>query len=84
VMFFAIYMPVIRSEEKFLRDKFPDFDDYSRRVPRMFPWVTATSSSGDAGGFSMDLYLKHREWNALLGAAAVAAVLILKMKLWTQ
>src|SRR5499427_6554479 len=26
-MFFAIYMPVIRGEEKFLRERFPDFDE---------------------------------------------------------
>lgn len=84
VMFFAIYMPVIRSEEQFLRDKFPDFDDYARRVPRMFPRFTAASSSDNTGGFSMNLYLKHREWNALLGAGAIVAVLILKMKLWTH
>jgi protein-S-isoprenylcysteine O-methyltransferase Ste14 len=37
VMFFAIYLPVIRDEEEFLRQKFPEFDEYSRRVPRMFP-----------------------------------------------
>jgi len=84
VMFFAIYMPVIRGEKKFLRERFPDFDEYARRVSRMFPRLTAASSSDDAGGFSMDLYLKHREWNALLGAAAIVGVLILKMKLWTR
>lgn len=84
VMFFAIYMPVIRGEEKFLREKFPNFDDYAQRVPRMFPRLTAASSSDDAGGFSMELYLKHREWNALLGAIAIIAVLILKMQLWTH
>jgi protein-S-isoprenylcysteine O-methyltransferase Ste14 len=84
VMFFAIYMPVIRGEEKFLREKFPDFDDYARRVPRMFPRLTPSSSFGVSGGFSIDLYLKHREWNALLGAVAIVAVLILKMKVWAH
>ena len=83
-MFFAIYMPVIGSEEKFLREKFPEFDDYARRVPRIFPRLTAASSSEDIGGFSMELYLKHREWNALLGAGLIVAVLILKMKLWAH
>src|SRR3984885_16185790 len=37
VMFFAIYLPVIRDEEKFLRRTFPEFDEYARLVPRMFP-----------------------------------------------
>jgi protein-S-isoprenylcysteine O-methyltransferase Ste14 len=83
-MFFAIYMPVIGSEEKFLQEKFPEFDDYARRVPRIFPRLTAASSSDDIGGFSIGLYLKHREWNALLGATAIVAVLILKMRLWAH
>ena len=75
VMFFAIYLPVIRSEEAFLRETFPEFDDYAKRVPRMFPRLTPASSEGD-GGFSMELYMKHREWNALLGALAMLAALI--------
>ena len=35
-----------------------------------------------AGGFSLDLYLKHREYNALLGALAMIAALIVKMRLF--
>lgn len=79
VMFFAIYVPVIRSEEAFLREKFPEFDDYTRRVPRMFPRLIPASTIPGSGGFSLNLYLKHREWNALLGAVAIVAVLIAKM-----
>jgi protein-S-isoprenylcysteine O-methyltransferase Ste14 len=80
VMFFAIYMPVIRSEETFLREKFPEFDEYAKRVPRMFPRLTPASSEV-GGGFSMELYLKHREWNALLGSVAIIVALIIKMKM---
>lgn len=78
VMFFAIYVPVIRDEEKFLRSKFPEFDEYARRVPRMFPRMTPAPSEG-GGGFSMELYLKHREWNAVLGAVLLVAALVGKM-----
>lgn len=78
VMFFAIYIPVIRGEEKFLREKFPEFEEYARRVPRMLPRLTPASRE-QSGGFSMELYLKHREWNALLGAIAVVAVLVGKI-----
>ncbi|MGA2101852.1 MAG: isoprenylcysteine carboxylmethyltransferase family protein [Candidatus Sulfotelmatobacter sp.] len=81
VMFLAIYLPVIRDEEKFLRERFPEFEEYARRVPRMLPRNIRASTSGDGGGFSMDLYLKHREWNALLGAGAMTAALIAKMLL---
>lgn len=81
VMFFAIYVPVIRSEEAFLREKFPEFDDYTRRVPRMMPRIIPARSGGDRGRFSFNLYLKHREWNALLGATAIVAILIAKIML---
>jgi protein-S-isoprenylcysteine O-methyltransferase Ste14 len=79
VMFFAIYVPVIRGEEKFLKAKFAEFEEYAQRVPRMMPRLTP-AQSGDGGGFSMELYLKHREWNALLGSVLLAGALILKMK----
>src|SRR5438552_477439 len=83
VMFFAIYVPVIRGEEKFLKEKFPEFEEYARRVPRMLPRFTPSRSGEDGGGFSMELYLKHREWNALLGNVLLAGALILKMKFFS-
>jgi protein-S-isoprenylcysteine O-methyltransferase Ste14 len=80
VMFFAIYLPVIGDEEAFLRRTFPEFEEYARRVPRMLPRLTVPSAgSEDPAGFSWDLYLKHREYNALLGAAGMVAALIVKM-----
>lgn len=79
LMFFAIYIPVIRGEERFLREKFPEFEDYARRVPRMLPRFTPAGSSADPGGFSVQLYLKHREWNALLGSVLLIGALIIKM-----
>jgi protein-S-isoprenylcysteine O-methyltransferase Ste14 len=82
VMFFAIYLPVIRDEEAFLREKFPEFEEYAWKVPRMFPRFTSPSGDETSGGFSLNLYLKHREWNALLGAAAMMAGLIVRMKLF--
>ncbi len=72
--FALIYIPVIASEERYLRATFSGFDAYCRRVPRLIPRPTAAKpdSEGaqtDSGGFSLMLYLKHREYNALLGAA---------------
>jgi len=78
VMFLAIYVPVIRDEEKFLREKFPEFDAYARSVPRMLPRLTPARSE-EKSEFSIDLYLKHREWNALLGSALLIVALILRM-----
>jgi protein-S-isoprenylcysteine O-methyltransferase Ste14 len=79
VMFFAIYLPVIRDEEVFLRGRFPEFDEYARRVPRMLPRIAPSRSGGEGGGFSFDLYMKHREYNALLGSVLLTGALIAKM-----
>ncbi len=72
--FAAIYVPVIASEEKFLRATFPEFDSYCRQTPRFLPRLTPARYHEEKGGaprrgFSFGLYLKHREYNALLGAA---------------
>jgi protein-S-isoprenylcysteine O-methyltransferase Ste14 len=77
VIFFTIYFPVIRSEEAFLRERFPEFAEYCRRVPRLLPRVRGFPSS--AGGFSAHLYWKHREYNAAIGALLMVAGLLVKV-----
>jgi len=82
VMFLAIYVPTILSEEAFLRANFAEFDEYARRVPRLLPRLTAArlgESNIGAGRFSAERYRHHREYNALMGAAAIYAALILRM-----
>jgi len=79
VFFLAVYVPVIRSEQNYLRQNFPAYENYARRVPALLPrtlWFPAV-----AQGFSRELYFRHREYNALLGAAAMLAVLVAKI-LW--
>lgn len=80
LLFFAIYLPVIRGEEAFLRERFPQFEDYARQVPRLFPRVSA--SGKNSGTFSWELYRKHREYNAALGSAGMLATLVAKMLFW--
>jgi len=78
--FAVIYIPVIASEERFLRAAFPGFDDYCRRVPRLIPRLTpARNPEGESAGgaFSFALYRKHREYNAVLGAALLYLCLLL-------
>jgi protein-S-isoprenylcysteine O-methyltransferase Ste14 len=81
--FALIYIPVIASEEQFLRGTFAGFDDYCRQVPRLIPRITAARvarpqedaagtgkpDSRSKGGFSFELYLRHREYNAAIGAS---------------
>jgi protein-S-isoprenylcysteine O-methyltransferase Ste14 len=84
VMFYAIYIPVIRGEEKFLQRKFPEFENYARRVPRMFPtFAQDKKPSQDDANFSMDLYIKHREYNAAIGTLSLLVALVVKLK-WLQ
>ncbi len=75
-IFFVIYAPVIRSEEDFLRARFPEFEGYSRNVPRLFPRIRPYRSS--LNSFSWHLYWKHREYNAALGLFLMIAVLLVK------
>ena len=77
VLFLAIYLPVIRSEEEFLRGKFSNFDEYVRTVPRLLPRLTSASKEG--GSFSRALYLQHREYNALIGTLLMVCALIIKL-----
>lgn len=82
VIFLIIYMPVIRSEEAFLQTRFPEFNDYVQHVPRLIPRYTSHAKTG--GSFSWDLYLKHREYNALIGAVLMIFALAAKMIWWTK
>jgi protein-S-isoprenylcysteine O-methyltransferase Ste14 len=78
VLFVVIYVPVIRSEEEYLRATFPDFDSYATRVPRLLPRWSGESLIRD---FSRQRYLKHREYNALIGAALMILAITMKMLL---
>ena len=80
-MLLAIYVPVIRSEEAFLRTRFPEFDDYAAQVPRLFP--RGRSYQRRPGSFSWHLYWKHREYNAALGAGLMIIALVAK-SLWLR
>jgi len=80
-MFVAIYFPVIRSEEQFLRAKFPEFGEYAARVPLLFPRFRSRQSSSDS--FSRHLYWKHREYNAALGTLFMVAALVAK-SIWLR
>ena len=82
-MFAFIYMPVISAEEKYLRSAFPEYDRYAKEVPRFLPrltrYRTATEVDDGSAHFSSALYLRHREYNAALGAVLMLGALVLKM-----
>jgi protein-S-isoprenylcysteine O-methyltransferase Ste14 len=74
-VFGLIYLPVIQNEESHLRNLFPEYDRYSRRVPALWPkW----SRDRDPRRFSFRQYLHNGEYNAALGFLAGVAALIWK------
>jgi protein-S-isoprenylcysteine O-methyltransferase Ste14 len=86
LMFLAIYLPVIRAEEAYLKNAFPGYSEYAAEVPRLLPRArpylsgSRLASQGPAG-FSCELYMRHREYQAVLGSVLMIAALILKMTL---
>ncbi|HTS47311.1 MAG TPA: methyltransferase [Bryobacteraceae bacterium] len=77
LVFGLIYLPAIELEEQHLRSLFPDFADYAQRVPALWPvWKTSTPTPAR---FRWPLYLHNREYQALLGFLAGAALLIAKV-----
>jgi protein-S-isoprenylcysteine O-methyltransferase Ste14 len=84
-MFTFIYLPVIRNEEAYLRSAFPEYDSYAGSVPRLLPRLTPyrahAAALAERGRFSAELYLRHREYNAVLGSLLMIGALVLKMVL---
>ena len=77
LMFTLIYVPVIAGEERYLRQTFPEYRDYVRHVPRIFPRFTA--HRGGQSSYSSARFWKHREYQATLGCVVMLAILIIKL-----
>lgn len=83
VMFTAIYLPTIRSEELYLREHFAGFDEYAAKVPRLLPRLTPAefpaNENASRGRFSRQQWQHHREYNALMGAGAIYLALAVRL-----
>ena len=76
IVFLLIYLPVVELEEQHLRKLFPSYGDYARRVPKLIPKFGAAASA--TKHFRWSLYRRNREYEALAGFLAGAAVLVWK------
>lgn len=77
VLFFGIYLPVMRVEAGDMRRIFgEEFDEYEQHVPMLIPRLTPWKSS--PGRFDFQLYLRYREYRAAIGAALAVVVLTAK------
>lgn len=87
--FFALYVPTVRREAVELAERFGSrYLEYAAEVPaigvRMTPYRAEAESAPDTSqrpAFEWGRYLRYREWEALLGAAAATGVLALKLRL---
>jgi len=79
-LFLAMYASVIDREEAELRALFgASFDQYAATVPRILPREFSLRRAFD--GFSVSIYWKNREYNALLGYCGAVGLLLLLMRL---
>jgi protein-S-isoprenylcysteine O-methyltransferase Ste14 len=79
-LFVSIYVPVMRSEESFLRWKFGrDFEEYARAVPLFIP-VPGRRFRG-VGNFRWARYRGNREYNAAIGYVLMIVFLMVKLAL---
>jgi hypothetical protein len=74
-VFLLIYLPVVELEEQHLRSLFPEYADYAKRVPRLWPRLTGHSSKH----FRVEVYVRNQEYQALAGFLIGLAVLIWKV-----
>jgi protein-S-isoprenylcysteine O-methyltransferase Ste14 len=80
ILFALIYIPVMRSEEAFLRLKFgPVYEAYARNVPLFIPLPGRRFH--EAGQFQWGRYKKNREYEAACGYFAILVFLIVKTML---
>ena len=91
LLFAAIYIPTIQSEEAYLREHFAGYVAYARAVPRLLPRgagadkeLAADGAVAATGGFSAELYRRHREYNSAMGAAAIYLALALKLLFFSR
>lgn len=74
-VFLFVYLPVMQNEEQHLRALFPVYAAYANRVPLLIP---RGKRMPDAAPFRWAVYKKNQEYQALLGFAAGAVLLISK------
>ena len=85
VFFLLVYRATVRREATELEARFGEsYRAYAAQVPTVLPRITryrAKGSDSPQGGFSRARYLRNREWEAALGAAAAFGLLAWKLML---
>jgi hypothetical protein len=75
ILFALVYLPAIELEEQHLAVILPGYTDFAARVPLLLPrWPSRFGPDR----FSVALYRRNREYQALLGWSIGAAWLIVR------
>jgi protein-S-isoprenylcysteine O-methyltransferase Ste14 len=80
ILFGAVYWPVIRREEEYLRGEFGEaYDQYAQQVPLFLPRLRRSEGGGK---FQWKQYRKNHEYEALLGCLAL--MIYLAFRIWLR
>ena len=78
LFYLFVYSSVMRSEAEYMQQTFPNhYPSYAENVPLFWPRLRAWKASSQAR-FDLNLYLRYREYRALLGTIAALGVLVAK------
>jgi len=77
-VFLFVYLPVIELEQQHLRELFPEYEAYARRVPALIPAFRPRNATDR---FRWKQYMRNEEYQALIGFLAGALFLLLRL-LW--
>ncbi|MDH4258525.1 MAG: hypothetical protein OEY25_05070 [Candidatus Aminicenantes bacterium] len=82
IYFLLFYPLIIRMEVEKMRSLFPrEYTEYSQKIPLLFPFRWSSSPSKKSK-FSWELYLKNKEWRALLGTIIFWLIMLAKIILF--
>ena len=78
-VFVFIYLPAIELEEQHLRKLFPEYATYAAHVPALWPTLAPIRKPAR---FRWEMYVRNREYQALIGF--VLGACLLAAKLWVH
>jgi len=82
VYFLLFYPLIIQMEVDKMRSLFPqEYTEYSQKTPLFFPFRWSSSPSKKRK-LSWELYLKNKEWRALLGTIVFWLIMLAKLLLF--
>ncbi|MFC1566381.1 methyltransferase family protein [bacterium] len=82
LLFLSVYIPVLRREESVLIEKYSDlYKQYKNHVPMLLPRLFPYSSKdNEEVKFDKKVFMRNREYRALLGLLFIIIIIFLKFK----